>query len=70
MKKAGRARFFISDGVSGFIEAESFVQGAHCEFEVFFVNTHGDFDFRGADDVDIDVFFGKRLEHGAGDGCM
>ena len=70
VKKAGLARFFAVAGTSGFIQPECFVQGAHGEFEVFFVYAHGDFDFRGADDVDVDAFFGKCLEHGASDGRM
>ena len=68
VKKAGLARFFAVAGTSGFIQPECFVQGAHGEFEVFFVYAHGDFDFRGANDVDVDAFFGKCLEHGASDG--
>ena len=70
VKKAGLARFFAVAGTSGFIQPECFVQGTHGEFEVFFVYAHGDFDFRGADDVDVDAFFGKCLEHGASDGRM
>lgn len=70
VKKAGLARFFAVAGTSGFIQPECFVQGAHGEFEVFFVYAHGDFDFRGANDVDVDAFFGKCLEHGASDGRM
>ena len=70
VKKAGLARFFAVAGTSGFIQPECFVQGAHGEFEVFFVYAHGDFDFRGADDVDVDAFFGKCLEHGTGDRRM
>ena len=67
VKKAGLARVFAVAGTSGFIQPECFVQGAHGEFEVFFVYAHGDFDFRGANDVDVDAFFCECLEHGAGD---
>ncbi len=39
------------------------MQRLHRQFHVFPVDEHGNLDFRGGDDLDVDVFRSKRLEH-------
>ena len=56
-----------SNQLGGLVEAESLVQNAHGQFQVFFVDDDGDLDFRGRYHLDVDAFFGQCAEHLAGD---
>jgi len=52
---------------SAFFQFKCFMQHAHCQFHVFFIDNHRNLDFRGGDHLNIDAFLGQGAEHLTGD---
>lgn len=58
-------RVSLGQPVSGLslVKVECRMEGAHGEFEIFFIDDAGDFDLRGADHHDIDTLAREDVEH-------